>query len=95
MDTIDSSVYVFNTHAEADEAILEGAALAGGASALGAALTTIGVPKNQVIKYETAVKADKYFLVVHGSAAEAAKARSVLTAPRHSRPPWRKQTHIA
>jgi hypothetical protein len=79
MATIDSSVYVFNTHAEADEAILEGAALAGGASALGAALTTIGVPKSQVIKYETAVKADKYVLVVHGSAEEAAKARSVLT----------------
>ena len=58
---------------------LEGAVVVGGASALGAALTTIGVPKNQAIKYETAVKADKYVLIVHGGAEEAATARSILT----------------
>jgi hypothetical protein len=34
--------------------------------------------KKQVVKYETALKADKYVLMVHGSAAEVAKARSVL-----------------
>jgi len=60
-------------------AALEGAVVVGGLSALGAALTTIGVPKNQIIKYETAVKADKYVLLVHGNAADAAQARSVLT----------------
>jgi hypothetical protein len=59
-------------------AALEGAALVGGVSALGAALTTVGVPKDQVIKYETAVKADKYVLVVHGSAEDAKRVRSVL-----------------
>jgi hypothetical protein len=58
---------------------LEGAAVVGGLSALGAALSTVGVPKNQVIKYETAVKADKYVLIVHGGAEEAASARSILT----------------
>ena len=42
---------------------LEGAAVVGGVTALGAALTTIGVPKDEVIKYETAVKADKYVLL--------------------------------
>ena len=57
---------------------LEGAAVVGGLSALGAALTQIGVPKDQVIKYETALKVDKYVLMVHGSADEAEKARSVL-----------------
>jgi len=57
---------------------LEGAAIVGGVSALGAALTQIGVPKDQVIKYETALKADKFVLVAHGSAEELAKARSVL-----------------
>jgi hypothetical protein len=162
MDTIDSSLYVFNTHVEADEAIrslsksgfdmkklsligkgyhsdeqpigfyttadriktwggtgafwggiwgvlltpavfvlpglglvalagpivgalvaaLEGAVVVGGLSALGAALTTIGVPKNQIIKYATALKADKYVLLVHGNTADAAQARSVLTAVR-------------
>ena len=57
---------------------LEGAVVVGGVSALGAALTQIGVPENQVIKYETALKVDKYVLMVHGSAEEVAKARSVL-----------------
>jgi hypothetical protein len=57
---------------------LEGAVVVGGLSALGSALTQIGVPKDQVIKYEAALKVDKYLLVVHGSAADQEKARSVL-----------------
>lgn len=54
--------------------VLEGAAIVGGVSALGAALSQIGVPKNQVIKYETAVKADKFVLMVHGNDKEVAGA---------------------
>ena len=61
---------------------LEGAVVVGGLSALGAALTQIGVPKNQVIKYETAIKVDKYVLLVHGSAEEVAKAHAVLSRPK-------------
>ena len=57
---------------------LEGAVVVGGLSALGAALTQIGVPKEQIIKYEAALKVDKYLLVVHGSAEDQEKARSVL-----------------
>ncbi|MBC7376901.1 MAG: DUF1269 domain-containing protein [Burkholderiaceae bacterium] len=57
---------------------LEGAVVVGGLSALGAALTQVGVPKDQVIKYEAALKVDKYLLVVHGSAEEQERARSVL-----------------
>jgi hypothetical protein len=57
---------------------LEGAVMLGGVSALAAALMQIGVPKDQAIKYETALKADKYVLVVHGGADDQAKARSVL-----------------
>lgn len=57
---------------------LEGAVIIGGVSALGAALTQIGVPKDQVIKYDTALKADKYVLMVHGSEQEVAKARALL-----------------
>lgn len=57
---------------------LEGAVVVGGLSALGAALTQFGVPKDQVIKYEAALKVDKYLLVVHGSAEDQDKARSVL-----------------
>ena len=61
---------------------LEGAVVVGGVSALGAALTQIGATKDQVIKYETALKADKYVLIVHGSAEEEAKARSVLASSK-------------
>ena len=57
---------------------LEGAVLVGGVSAIGAALMQIGVPKDQVMKYETDLKVDKYVLMVHGSVEEQDKARSVL-----------------
>jgi len=57
---------------------LEGAVVVGGVSALGGALSQIGLPKNQVIKYETALKADKYVLMVHGSADDANTVRSIL-----------------
>ncbi len=57
---------------------LEGAVVVGGLSALGAALTTIGVPRELVVKYEAALKADRYVLVLHGSAEEVAKARAAL-----------------
>lgn len=59
---------------------LEGAVIVGGVSALGAALTQIGIPKDQVLKYETALKADKYVLMVHGSAEDNARAHAVLDA---------------
>jgi len=57
---------------------LEGAVVVGGGSALGAALAQIGVHKDHVIKYETALKADNYVLMVHGSPEELAQARAVL-----------------
>ena len=57
---------------------LEGAVVVGGVSALGAALMQIGVPEDKVIKYETALKEDKYVLMVHGSAQEQDQARMVL-----------------
>jgi len=59
-------------------AALEGAVLLGGASAIGAALTMIGIPGNLIVKYEVALKAEKYVLILHGEASEVAKARSVL-----------------
>jgi hypothetical protein len=59
---------------------LEGAAIVGGVSALGAALTQIGIPQDQVLKYETALKADKYVLMVHGSAEDNARAQAVWEA---------------
>jgi hypothetical protein len=57
---------------------LEGAAIVGGLSALGAALVGVGAGKDQVIEYETALKADEYLLIVHGSEDDVATVRSVL-----------------
>jgi hypothetical protein len=66
---------------------LEGAVVVGGMSAFGAALTSIGIPKALAVEYETAMKADEYALLLHGSRAEVAKARAVLGsfAPGHAR----------
>jgi hypothetical protein len=61
---------------------LEGALVVGGLSALGAALTRVGVPRDEVIKYEAALKVDKYLLVVHGSLEDQAQAGIVLAETR-------------
>jgi hypothetical protein len=66
---------------------LEGAVVVGGMSAFGAALTTVGIPKELAIEYETAMKADQYVLLLHGSRAEVAKARAVLR-PLAVGQPW-------
>ena len=57
---------------------LETAVVTGGFTALGGALTGIGVPKDSVIRYETALKADKFLLIAHGTALEAEKAKYIL-----------------
>ncbi len=59
-------------------AALEGAVVVGGLSALGAGLFSLGIPKNSVVKYETSIKAGKFILIAHGTAAEVAKARDLL-----------------
>ena len=57
---------------------LEGAAVLGGLSAIGAGLVGMGIPKDSVIEYELALKTDKYLLFVNGTAAEVDTARSIL-----------------
>jgi hypothetical protein len=57
---------------------IEGAVVLGGLSALGAALYSVGIPKNSVIVYETALKADQFLVMMHGSAEEAARAAAIL-----------------
>ena len=58
--------------------VLEGAVVVGGVSAIGAGLYSIGIPKDSVVKYETALKADNFVLVVHGTDNEVARARDIL-----------------
>lgn len=57
---------------------IEGAAVVGGTSALFAALTSLGIPKDSVIQYESAVKAGKFLVLAHGTADEVARAKTVL-----------------
>ena len=60
----------------------EGALVVGGVNALGAALYSIGIPKDSIVQYESALKADKFLLVVHGTADETAKAKEILSRTR-------------
>ena len=57
---------------------IEAAVMVGGLSALGAALYSIGIPKDSVIQYETALKADSFLVMAHGTAAEMASAKALL-----------------
>ena len=57
---------------------LEGAVVVGGLSAVGAGLYSIGIPRDSVLKYESALKADKFILLAHGTSAEVAKAKDIM-----------------
>ncbi|HME09800.1 MAG TPA: general stress protein [Bryobacteraceae bacterium] len=57
---------------------LEGAVVVGGLSAIGAGLYSIGIPKDSVVQYDVALKADKFLLVGHGAADEIAKAKEII-----------------
>jgi len=57
---------------------LQGAVVVGGVSALAGALMSIGIPKDSVLRYETALKANKFILVLHGDNQEISRAQEVL-----------------
>jgi hypothetical protein len=58
---------------------LESAVVVGGLSALGAGLMSMGIPKDSILKYETALKTDKFVLVAHGTTEEIAHAKDILS----------------
>jgi hypothetical protein len=62
---------------------LEGAAILGGLDAIGAGLYSIGIPKDSVLQYETALKAKKFVLVAHGTAEEVSRARQIMLGHAH------------
>lgn len=70
---------------------LENAVIVGGLSALGAGLYSVGIPKDSVIKYETAVKADKFLVIVHGTEDEVTKAKEII----NSTDPVESEAHYA
>jgi uncharacterized membrane protein len=62
---------------------LEGAVVVGGVSAVGAGLVSIGIPKDSVIEYDTALKSDKFLLIVHGTPDAVEKAKDIIAGTRH------------
>ena len=57
---------------------LEGATVHNGLTPLGSALHTMGIPKSSVMNYESALKANKFILVVHGANGDPSKASAIL-----------------
>jgi hypothetical protein len=74
---------------------IENAIVVGGMSALGAALYGIGVPKDSVLQYETALKADSFLVMAHGAASEVARAKAILGTIKPSRLDVHTGTQIA
>ena len=58
---------------------LEGGVLIGGLDAIGAGLYSLGIPKDSILKYETALKQDKFVLIAHGSTSETARAQDIIS----------------
>jgi len=49
-----------------------------GAAVLGAGLYSLGIPKDSILQYETAVKSGKYIVIAHGSDVETVHAREII-----------------
>ena len=63
---------------------LEGAAVVGGLSALGAGLYSMGIPRDSILRYETAIKSGQVVLIYHGTPEEVANAKRILDAAKAS-----------
>lgn len=59
-------------------AVLEGAVVVGGFSALGAGLVGSGIPKRAALEYKTTIRKDKFLLVAHGTPTAVAKAKEAF-----------------
>jgi hypothetical protein len=64
---------------------VESAVMVGGLSAIGAAIYSMGIPKDSVVQYESAVKADGYLVMARGDAAEVARAKAILASNNPTR----------
>jgi uncharacterized membrane protein len=57
---------------------LEGAVVVGGLGAVGAGLYSIGIPKDSIVLYESAIKSDNFLLLAHGTAEEVERAKEIM-----------------
>ncbi|MDX1981603.1 MAG: hypothetical protein SFV51_15145 [Bryobacteraceae bacterium] len=57
---------------------LEGSAATGGLSVIGAGLSAIGIPKEGIEQYESAIKSDQLLLLAHGEAHDVKAASGIM-----------------
>jgi hypothetical protein len=73
-------VIVLGYLAAATVAALEGAILVGGVSAIAAGLYGLGIPRDSVLEYETAIEADAFLVMAHDTPGRVAQAKDILDA---------------
>lgn len=83
-------VVVLGYIAAAAISTIEGAVVFGGLGAVGGAIASIGVPEDSVLQYETAIKADEFLVMAHGSGMQTARAHDILAATH----PKQLDTHL-
>lgn len=66
-------------------AVMEGAVLVGGLSAIAAALYGLGIPRDSVLQYETAIAADSFLVMAHDTPSRIAFAKRILESADASR----------
>jgi hypothetical protein len=59
-------------------AALEGAAVWGGLTAVGAALYSLGIPRDRILAYEDSLRANKFLVIAHGTTEEIDRACDIL-----------------
>lgn len=74
-------------------AAAEGAVVVGGLGVLGGAMASLGIPKDSVIQYETALKTDAFLLMAHGPVEEMARAKTILDTASPSRIDLHRDVH--
>ena len=57
---------------------IEGAVVVGGLSAIGGALSGLGVPEDSIVRYESAIKADQFLVMAHGDPDTVLRAQDLL-----------------
>jgi hypothetical protein len=48
-------------------------------TAIGAGLYSIGIPKDSIVQYETALKANKFVVIAHGNVEEVKRAKEIMS----------------
>jgi hypothetical protein len=54
-------------------------ALVGGLSAVGAGLYSLGILKDSILRYETAIKNGSFVLIAHGTSEDVARAHQIIS----------------